>query len=315
MHEVFQSFEELSPAALILPAMALVAGLLLWAAGRKVLRWAIAAVGLLIGAVIGLAIGAALGIPGWIPAIILGAIAAIVAGVASRLAVAIGLAVVLGLGLPALTWTVADLMGTHQLPTVRDTPDEATLEEPKSIEDDLFGWIREGPGAFFPDAGDGDVESQDSDITTLATPDDVRDGIDSATDTLESIGITKEEAEAQLEIARDFFRELTEAITDVWNQAPEGLQKLLILTAALGVLLGLVLGIFASKISTSIVTAFGGAALWMVAGLLIAGGLGAPLAEHLPDSNVAWTAAWIVISVIGLAIQWTAFRKPADKPA
>ncbi len=309
MQEVFQSFEELSPAGLILPAVALVAGLLLWAAGRKVLRFAIAAVGLVIGASIGWAIGEALGVPSWIPALILGAIAAIVAGVASKLAVAVGLAIVLGLGLPALTWTIADLTGNYQLPEITQTPEEATLEESPPDDGSLFDWINDGPGAFLPEIAAG---TQPTDPAELVTPQEIKDAIE---DTADSLGITKEDAEQQLEIAADFFRELTTAITDIWDQAPDDLQKLLILTAALGVLLGLVLGIFATKISTSIVTSFGGAALWMIAALIIAGGLGAPLAEHLPTSNVAWSAAWIVISVIGLAIQWTAFRKSADKPA
>ena len=285
------------------------AGLLLWAAGRKVLRWAIAAVGLVIGASIGWAIGEAIGVPSWIPALILGAIAAIVAGVASRLAVAVGLALVLGLGLPALTWTIADLTGQYDLPEIRQAPDEAMLEEPEEVDGGLFDWINEGPGAFLPDI---EQEPEDVEPNALLTPQEIKDAID---DTAESLGITKEDAEQQLEIAADFFRELTAAVADIWNQAPDSLQKLLILTAALGVLLGLVLGVFATKLSTAIVTAFGGAALWMVAALIIAGGLGAPLAEHLPTSNVAWSAAWIVISVIGLVIQWTAFRKPADKSA
>jgi len=312
MNELLQSFEDLSPIGLILPAVALVAGLLLWAAGHKVLKWAFAAAGLAIGGTVGWVIGEAMGtaIPSWIPALLLGAMAALVAALASRLVIAIGLAMVLGLGLPALTWAVADLTGHYELPAVRETPeevhqdgDDADAEPSDPIGDWLEDWIQRKRGENELPAN---LDEQAPDLSTFQLTDEQK------REFADEYGLS-EEQQQQLQIARDFIERLTDAATDIWNQAPEQLKKLLVLTAALGVLLGLVLGVFAAKVATAMVTAFGGAGLWMFGALAIAGGLGAPLESVLPASIALWALAWLVVSGGGLAIQWTATRKRADK--
>lgn len=325
MQDLLQSFEVLTPIGLIPAAIALVAGLMLWCAGQKFLKWAFAIIGLAIGAAIGLAIGAALGegVPDWIPAIILALIAAIIAAVASRFFVTIALAVVLGVGFPALTWTIADATGKYSLPEVRSAPQTPEDAEPDDDEDGVeeeydADWIREGLERLREMAnaqsGDGDASSATSsldeeDISNLTAEQLRQEFIEQA----ELLGMSPEEAQEQLELARTFLRELGDAARDIWDQAPAGLQRLLVVTSALGVLLGFVLGIFLPKLATGIVTSFGGAMLWMLALLTIAGGFGAPLAEWLPASVTIWIGAWLVISVIGLAIQWAAFRKKADK--
>lgn len=321
MQDLLQSFEVLSPMGLIPAAIALVAGLLLWCAGQKFLKWAFAIIGLALGAVIGWLIGDVLGpeIPNWIPSIILALIAGVIAAVASRFLVTIALAVVLGIGFPALTWTVADATGQYQLPEVRDAPQtpEDVESAPDSDEYDA-DWIREGLERLKDLAGvKGDESNSDfaqslldnEDFQNL-TAEELRKQFDEQADRM---GLTSEEAQEQLERARTFLRELSEAARDIWDQAPTGLQRLLVVTSALGVLLGFVLGIFLPKLATAIVTSFGGSMLWMLALLTITGGLGAPLAEWLPSSMEIWTGAWLVISVIGLMIQWAAFRKKTDK--
>lgn len=316
MHELLQSFEELSPIGMILPAVALVAGLLLWGAGRKVLKWAFAAAGLAIGGGIGWVIGEAMGsaVPSWIPAILLGAIAALVAALASRLVIAIGLALVLGLGLPALTWAIADVTGQYALPEIRNAPeapeevhqDEPEAEQPDPITEWLEDYIqrkREESGR--PDDA-GDLPT-DLPLDQQLNEQELRDFAD-------EYGLTEQQQE-QLQIARDFIERLTDAAKNIWNQAPPRLQKLLVLMAAIGVLLGLVLGVFAGRFATAMVTAFGGAGLWMFGGLAIAGGFGAPLETVLPASIALWTVGWVVLSLGGLAFQWMVFRKRADKSA
>ena len=54
---------------------------------------------------------------------------------------------------------------------------------------------------------------------------------------------------------------------------------------------------------------------WMVGGWAGATRFGLEDAAWLPSSPHVWLLAWLIISVIGLAIQWTIRPRRADKPA
>lgn len=302
MNELSRSIQELPLAALVPVALAVIVGLLLWAAGRRLLRPGFAAAGLLLGGAIGWIVGenVNMGVPAAIPAIVLGIVFAAVAALTYRLAVAVALGLVLGVGGPMAVVALGELQPSR---TERETveeflPDEAGLpgETPESMPppaDDLDAfdrWLNARAREHFPGTLPGQPLTSEEIAHHLGLGDEVT----------QHVSTVKNWAEAAYA-----------AVVQIWNDMPERLRPALLGAAATGAMLGLLIGALAPGLSASVVTAFGGGLLWLT-GVRI-------LAEHLvdgalmPTTGSAWLILWVTISAIGLSIQWMFRPKRADK--
>ena len=102
MSDFSQAIENLPHAGLIPVGLFVVVGLLLWAAGRRVLKAAVASVGFLLGSVLGWGLTTQVSdqVPAVIGAVLLGITLACLFSLLSRLAVTIALALVMGVAAP-----------------------------------------------------------------------------------------------------------------------------------------------------------------------------------------------------------------------
>jgi hypothetical protein len=306
----------------------LAVGVVLWAAGRRVLRAGFAVTGLIIGGLMGwiLTSGLGINIDPWIPAFILGVIVACVAALTYRLAVAGALAVVIGVAAP---------MGVSVVDEVRDAGDDAEVEgvgESVETDDEATGDLvvdeqadeydlffgrddlptggpneRQENGATDAqaDAAEGGADGGASDL-----PASLRDAAvdEAARDAAERVGIDDD----QLDAVREHAKQILAGVKEWWASQPERLRPALISAGIAGFLLGALLGTLAPMASASAVTAFGGSLLWLssVRVLAVSTGLGG---GWIPDSAAVNLVVWIAVAVIGIGIQWTLRRKEADE--
>ncbi len=121
-----------------------------------------------------------------------------------------------------------------------------------------------------------------------------------------------EQLQPHLNRARSAAAALVDRGVELWEQTPVPLRQRLIGAAAAGALVGFLVGTLAASLSASLVTSFIGALTWMA-------GVGSVLTKlddaALPDSPSLWLLGWLLISVIGLLIQWTLPPRRADKVA
>jgi hypothetical protein len=294
------------PVAGLIPLTLLVAsGLLLWAAGRRVLRAAFAAVGLAAGAAAGwsIATGLELTIDAWIPAAILGVGVACFFVLVYRVALAGSLALVCALAAPSAVVTVAEMRGLEG-PAIEApaTPEAELATEPRptftstirDTIDDASAWLYQrageqaAPRVFEP--------LTDRDDATVA------DGVDAAAQAAEP-------AVAQITDVADRFKQ---ASRDWWDQTPEVVRPALIASAATGALAGLLLGTLAPSLTAILVSAFGGGLLWLGGLKVMAVQIGEATQALVPTTVALSVAIWLVTSLAGVAIQWTFRPKPAD---
>jgi hypothetical protein len=292
MSELSQAIQNLPLAGLIPVILLIIVGIILWAAGRRVLRAGFAAAGLIVGGAAGWMLGHAvgLGISPWISAAILGILIACVAALMYRVAVAGALALVFGIAAPMAVVTVAEIQGVDK--SVLQPVETEPGPEPRKL-DDLD---RE----FATDPLRGDQ-------SPISPP-----GL--ATDAAVSQFDLGEEAAEQLEQARSYAEQIIAGLQAWWDETPEKLRPAIVGAAIAGVLLGVLFGALAPMLSAAVVTAFGGALLWLSGLRIVAIQLGEPVAAWLPSQATWLLALWLIMSLIGVAIQWMFRPKPADKP-
>ena len=283
MDDLAQAIRDLPLESWVPIALMLVIGLGMWAAGRRLARPTFAAAGLLTGALCGWLIADALGIgvPGWAAALVAGLLLACIATLAYRASVAAGLAVVLAFGAPLGIWAIADADGVQQAILASPESDPPPVDSEPDALDDWAGSL--GPKAAAQ-------SGLDEDIT--------------------------DELLEQFDHAVTFATYLLEHGKRLWAQTPPELRQRMIGAGVVAGIIGFLVGTLASTVSASVVTSFGGAACWMSGAWLAALRLGVPETSPLvPKHAGAWLVLWVVISVIGLLIQWTIRPKLADKPA
>jgi hypothetical protein len=305
MSEFSQIIRDLPVSGVIPVFLLVVLGLLLWAAGRRMLRFAVAAAGLVCGSLLGLLAGEATGMAyaAWIGSVI-GALAmAGAALLAFRAAVAMIMAVVFAIASPLCVIAIAEIQAKRAGVSVRD----GEIHNP--ITDKATQWW------------DRVEQTEAGEQTRLA--------IKSATDA------TKKKLDASLQRARDalsesvgtqvadqlaevqrFTARLVAAIKSQWDQAPESMRPTLIFAALLGAVVGLFVGFFAHSFSAAAVTACAGSLLWLGAARVLAVRLGIPEGPWMPASGTAWLSVWLITALLGLGIQWSFRRRKvtsADK--
>lgn len=294
MSELSQAIQDLPLAGLIPVVLLIIVGIILWAAGRRVLRAGFAAAGLIIGGAVGWMLGNALtlGISPWITAAVLGIIVACIAALMYRVAVAGALALVFGIAAPMAVVTVAEIQGVDKSilqPIETEPDDEPAPAEPDEL-DRFFG------GAGLDEAGG-----------PISSPGDASGGEGDAID------LTEEAAE-RLQQARSYAEQLRAGLQAWWDETPEKLRPAIIGAAIGGILLGVLFGALAPMLSAAVVTAFGGSLLWLSALRIVVTQIGEPVTNWLPSQATWLLALWLIISLIGVTIQWMFRPKPADKP-
>lgn len=314
MADLSQTLRDVPLAGLIPVALLVVVGLLLWAAGQRVLRAGFGAAGLLIGAFFGWLLGEMfnLGVPSWIAALFLGIVLACVAALTYRLAVAGALALVFGVGAPLAVITVHEIQSGETISApveevsddvVADDPEPDEMPETITTRDELDEWLeREGERVLTEELRKRLPVQLQQELKAEFGEDAFASGI-----------TIPEELEEQLQHLRGLAERLLAGFRESWDRAPEGLRPYLLAAMVLGGLLGILIGTLVPKISASIITAFSGSLLWLAGVQVMSLSLGLREGGVLPQSGRGWLTTWIIVAIIGLVLQWIFFRKRADK--
>jgi hypothetical protein len=307
MEELTQTILDLPATGLIPVVLLLLVGVVLWAAGRRVLRTGFAAAGLILGGVLGWAAGgldvvAAMNVPAWVFAVVAAVVAALVFAAAYRLVLAAVIALLLAALAPLSVWTAAEL---GALP-VRggESVAQETLFAPSpqptetSTPTELDRWLEE---VFGTPAGN-PPEPVISEPEPAPEPQD--DG---------EAGVWRQWWDGAA-------RALKELVNVAWEKSAGSLRPTLFAAAAVGGLLGLVLGAAAPAFSGAVVTALGGSILMLSSGTtLVARTLATrvemPQGPWMPTTPTGLLTWLLALTVIGLGIQWMLRAKHADKAA
>ncbi len=336
VNDITQAISELPAGGMIPVGLALIAGLLLWAAGRRILRATFVATGFVLGSTVGWLVGELLGLGMTIvvPTLVGGVVFACVAGLASRLVVAVALALTLGIAAPLATMSLAQLRGSDQAQPTEEQiadPEGSAAEAPGvRLPEEVAEWLDK----FDPDAvdtaplGDPSVEDPPPESPTdlppgfppdflpdlpLDLPPELR--LDSASESVEGALQIPEQAQRYVDHIQQIAEQLKNAVKARWDATPTSARPSVIASALGGLLVGMLLGALARTFSAVVVTAFSGSLLWLSCAWTIANQLGAPEGPWMPGSSASWITWWLITSVIGLVVQWTLRRKPVDKPA
>jgi hypothetical protein len=300
MSDVSQTIHDLPLGSWIPIILLVICGLALWAAGGRLLRPAFGALGLVVGAAAGGILGTAVnfGLPAWMIAILGGLVLGGTALLAYRLAVAAGLAMVLAIALPLALWSMADPEAVREMAGggPQDHPTAIAGEVAEPERDELDEWIKDitGQGADeAPDQAAGEDSPGDEGARDPSPLDLAR----------------------QVDEARNLADQLLEKAQALWESTPVEWRGRLIGAAVVGGVIGLLLGTLAAGLSASLVTSFGGTLMWLTGVWAGASRLGISEEPWLPRGPLMWLVLWVVLAVIGLAIQWTIRPREDDKSA
>lgn len=307
--------------------LAFVVGLVLLLAGRRVMRVAFTGVGLIVGAAIGwiLAQSAALPVSDWIVIIVPALVIAALASLAYKLTIAVVMAIVLGIACPLALITAGDV-GLYDMPTgeaaTDATDDDIETGESPALPEGLEGlelppdvaeWLRDIAKDEASNAANEFLGIEPADAADEA--DAAREGepADEGDESANGALNVAPEAQEHVDRASAFVRDVYAESRARWDSFPQSLRYNLMLSAAIGALLGLLLGALAPTMSTSVASAGAGSAVCLMTASIVAARFGAGSHEWMPNHPGTWLVLWLVVAVIGLAIQWTTRPKPVDK--
>ena len=313
MNELADNFQSIPYATLIASLILLVIGLVLWAAGRRVLRPAFGAIAFLGGIGAGWAAGVRLdlGVSLWVTALIVAFLFMCVAILAYRAMIATGMALVLTIIAPLAIWGGAELRGGVPVASLGpDAESEQSLTSPLPVlEEAVDSWWERGNAPEKDNTTDDDPESTaPASADTLTKPNPISDLLPINPALLGMAG-------DRIEQASGYVATVSHWSQSMWETTPPNLRPGMIIAAIVGALTGFLVGTLASSISVSIVTAFGGSLLWMTSSAVFARELG--LSDNLYSLLPApgWLLLWGMSGIIGLSIQWTYQSRRADKQA
>lgn len=132
---------------------------------------------------------------------------------------------------------------------------------------------------------------------------------------------TADEASDAERIALSAARQVRAFMLDLWNEVgvwwesiPIRLRVAALGGWLMGFALGLLLGLAKPTIVAGFASAFVGAAIWIPCGAYLAHRIHLPGHGLLPTSAGAWASVWVVASCVGAGIQWTKRKPTADLP-
>jgi hypothetical protein len=285
------------PLAWLVPAlMMLLAGLVLWAGGRRILRGAFMLMGLLLGLLIGLLVHDSWqpNMPGWVLPVIGGVALAVMAGMTYRLAAAAMMAIALGIVCPL------SVMAVNEWQVERGRGISSNGDDQIEVRDSISDWIEKH---------ETQLDQTKEELQTLNQR---------AEERLKELGAKHDSAEAVeagIQQVKSFGAAVAQTIKQRWSETPKRLKPMMMLSAIVGAITGLIIGLVSRRFSDCAVTAMLGGAVWLGAAYIIALRAGVPDGPWLPKSMIVWLGAWLIIAIIGLGIQWARRGKPADKTA
>lgn len=276
-------------------ASALVAGLVIWAFGGRLVRPTVGLAGLVAGAALGLAAGSYLppDLSIWWP-VAAGAIAVgLVALAAYRFVMALMLALALGLAAPLAFFTFAELTGKYANEAGTPLTDEELVLPGLGNEanDKVNDWIGEGVARI--------DEEADRVLIPATTPAGEEMNAEDSSQWRRRLVEAREHA-------------LTTAAQN-WKDAPKRQKWTTVLFALGGIGSGVIAGILLPTLGAAVVTALAGSLIVLVSGSWLAVWTGAPIDRLWPDTATAPLIAWMALAVIGLGLQFSLRRKKADK--
>ena len=261
---------------------ALAVGLMLWAAGGNILRPAVGALGLTVGAIAGWMVWQETGIgPAWAMPLAGALVTACVALLAWHLASGVLLSVLGGLLAGSVAWTAVFLMAPDEIaaPPVADVfgIEHQLLDQANSME----------PAVFTPAEASGGSLAEDL----------VRKRSQSLAD----------QVAARSELA---------PVRAAWSTVPAQERMIILISAAAAALCGLLLAALAQSTAAVLLTAIGGSL--MIAGAVprLAHTLGATdLGLSAPRAAVVAVIVWFVLALLGCAIQCATGQRTPAAPA
>jgi len=289
MNSLQTTLQDVPWIGLIPVILVVLVGVLLWAAGRKVLPGCLAMLGLLIGAGAGWVIGDSINtsVPPWAVAVLGGVLFALVAALAYRMAVMAALAVVFGIAAPLTVLTVHDF---------RANQSSSISQSTRNVVDQIKGVISKHE----------------------ETLDEVPEALKQVEeDVHKQLGLT-DNGEETLKDLRSMVERLIDGGRELWTQTPEKLQPILAASAVLGGFLGIIVGLLIPSLAAAVVTSMGGSVLWLSGAHVLALRLGMGDSAWMPATNTRWLLVWLITSVVGFCVQWYFRGKkaaPADKSA
>ena len=112
---------------------------------------------------------------------------------------------------------------------------------------------------------------------------------------------------------RRFFEHLARQTRTLWADLSPREQAVLVGGSLVGGVLGLLVGLVMPRKSAAIVTAMAGAGLWLASATWLAHAAQIPGRELLHRSPLAWAAIWLAVSALGVAVQLTRLRPAAHE--
>ncbi|MCH7603626.1 MAG: hypothetical protein IIB54_12750, partial [Planctomycetes bacterium] len=179
MNGLADNFQTIPYATLIASLILLIIGLILWAAGRRVLRPAFGAIAFVGGIGAGWAAGIKidLGVSLWVTALIVAFLFMCVAILAYRAMIATGMALVLTIVAPLAIWGGAELRGRVEVASLApEAESEQSLSSPLPIIEDDDSWWERDNDPKKDNTTDDDPDSRDpASPDTLLSLDSISD--------------------------------------------------------------------------------------------------------------------------------------------
>lgn len=259
----------------------LVAGAMLWIAGRRVLKPIFAVLGALAGGFLGSAIVPGMGIDSMF-GLSGGMAGAAVGGALGALAAILIFRVAIGVLAATVVSGLAVLGASIFIQTREPAPTELDVKA---------------------DSESALVEQEGTEDQPSLLPDAVRDQVK------QGVGEVASGEKKPGQFVTDLYRGLK---AELWDPLEGGDKMLLTSSGLAGFVAGLALGVFAPKKTTALVTAFAGAGMWLPALYFLSQSLDLPGKAMFERTPVEWLAIWLVLSMTGLFIQWQGLKKKKD---
>jgi hypothetical protein len=290
-------------------ALAMVAGLVLWLAGQRVLKPMMVAGVALLGATIGGLIvpstswGAELTVWHGLGA---GLIAGTILGLlVYRSAMALGFGVVLGAALPLIAASVL------QFYPISGQADEAAWAPAEEAWQQVTALGDRAPEASEVGAWSGGIR-----VLGVSWMDDAENAAQAVERELAEEPSVPANLAPTAERISTAWSTATSEVRSQWETLPRPHQAVVGLAGVIGLAGGVIAGLSMPAWASAMVTALFGAAIWLPAFVWLSNAMGAPWRAQFDRSPAAWLAIWAAVALVGMVVQWSGVlkKKPAAKP-
>lgn len=290
--------------------LVLLGGLALWLFGGRLVKPLFALVGIALGGVVGLIVLPALGLEevGGAPGSLVGmGVGALIGMVISLVLLKVAIIFVAGLGFAA-----AGFLGATLYLEYNPLPDEA----PPAfvVEDDT---PRDPSGQLlFKNPLTGENMTVEQLTRSLREADSILGGGpggDGGGD--ETATENQDQSERFAAIAarcRAVVMQAADTVKSHWN-ALSSRERLVVLGSTFGSMaLGMLIGFFMPKKSTAVITALGGSAIWLVAGVWLVDAFLPSLGSVTTQPPEIWAVVWGIVFLLGMTVQFAGPGRPGE---